>query len=225
MVIPVILLGGILTGWFTPTEAGVIAIVYILVVVIPILNRGHLKNLPRDFAHAGLIYSLPLITIGAASAFGWMLAYLRGPIVVSGWISDFAGNDPAKIMFALVALFVIVGDFIEPVPCIVIFMPIVAALTEAGGINSVHMGVVLIVTLAFGLITPPYGLALLMASKFVGVRFSQALAASLSIYVVFFVTIAACIFIPDTVLFLPRHLFPESVGCFKNPSGTGYICP
>jgi hypothetical protein len=188
-VIPLILVGGMMTGWFTPTEAGVIAVVYILVVVIPFLNIGHLKRLPRDFCHAGLIYSLPLITIGAASAFGWMLAYLRGPIVVSGWISEFAGNDPAKIMFALVLLFTIVGDFIEPVPCIVIFMPIVVVLTEAGGINSVHMGVVLIVTLAFGLITPPYGLALLMASKFIGVRFSQALRASLSIYVVFFLTI------------------------------------
>src|ERR1700684_3414474 len=129
LVIPVILLGGILSGWFTPTEAGVIAITYILVVVIPVLKRGHLRNLPRDFAHAGLIYSLPLITIGAASAFGWMLAYLRGPIVVSGWISGFAGNDPARIMFALVLLFTIVGDFIEPIPCIVIFMPIVAVLT------------------------------------------------------------------------------------------------
>jgi C4-dicarboxylate transporter DctM subunit len=206
LVIPVILLGGIL-------------------VVIPILNRGHLRHLPRDFCHAGLIYSLPLITIGAASAFGWMLAYLRGPIVVSGWISQVAGNNPYKIMFALVALFTIVGDFIEPVPCIVIFMPIVAVLVDQGGINSVHMGVVLIVTLAFGLITPPYGLALLMASKFVGVRFSQALMASLSIYIVFFVTIAACIFIPDVVLYLPRHVFPESIGCFKNPSGVGYICP
>jgi C4-dicarboxylate transporter DctM subunit len=58
------------------------------------LNFGHLRNLPRDFAHAGLIYSLPLITIGAASAFGWMLACLRGPIGVSGWISGLAGNDP-----------------------------------------------------------------------------------------------------------------------------------
>jgi hypothetical protein len=76
-----------------------------------------------------------------------------------------------------------------------------------------------------GLITPPYGLALLMASKFVGVRFSQALHASLSIYVVFFATIAAAIFLPDVVLWLPKHLFPESVGCFKNPSGAGYICP
>jgi C4-dicarboxylate transporter, DctM subunit len=225
LVIPIILVGGMMTGWFTPTEAGVVAVVYILLVVIPSLNRGHLRNLPRDFCHAGLIYSLPLITIGAASAFGWMLAYLRGPIVVSGWISSFAGDDPAKIMFALVLLFTIVGDFIEPVPCIVIFMPIVVALTDAGGINSVHMGVVLIVTLAFGLITPPYGLALLMASKFVGVRFSKALVASLSIYVVFFITIAVCIFVPDIVLFLPRHVFPESIGCFKNPSAPGYICP
>ncbi|HYM33307.1 MAG TPA: TRAP transporter large permease subunit, partial [Candidatus Cybelea sp.] len=112
-----------------------------------------------------------------------------------------------------------------PVPAIVIFMPIVNALTEQAGINSVHMGVVLIVTLAFGLITPPYGLALLMASKFVNVRFSQALRASLSIYVIFFATIAFAILFPEAILWLPKHVLPESVGCFKNPSGTGYICP
>src|SRR5260221_420223 len=100
-------------------------------------------------------------------------------------------------MFLLVALFPVVGDFIEPIPCIVIFMPIVAALAEAGGINAVNMGVVLIVTLAFGLITPPYGLALVMASNFVGVRFSLALKASLSIYVAFVVTLAARTSFPE----------------------------
>ena len=155
LLIPVILLGGVLTGWFTPTEAGVVAVAYILVVVIPILNRKHMRMLPRDFVHAGLVFTLPVITIAAASAFGWMLAYLRGPIVVSEWITSMGGTDPYKIMFLLVALFVIVGDFIEPIPAIVIFMPVVNALTQAGGINSVHMGVVLIITLAFGLITPP----------------------------------------------------------------------
>ncbi len=225
MMIPVILLGGILTGWFTPTEAGVVAVLWILLVVIPALNPRHLTKLPYDFCLAGLIFSLPLITIGAANAFGWMLAYLRGAIVLADWITSIAGNDPGRIMLLMVALFTVVGDFIEPVPTIIIFMPLVNALVAAGDINPVHMGVVLIATLAFGLITPPYGLVLLMAAKFVGVRFSQALRAAVSIYVVFFITILFTIYFPAVVLWLPKHVVPASVGCFKAPDGTGYICP
>ena len=225
LMIPIILLGGILTGWFTPTEAGVVAVAYILLVVLPLLQPTHWRQLPADFVQAGLVFSLPLITIAAASAFGWLVAYLRGPIVVSAWIASVAGTDPMAVMFLLVLVFVIVGDFIEPIPAIIIFMPVVNQLSEAAGINSVHMGVVLIVTLAFGLITPPYGLALLMASKFVNTRFSTALRASLPIYVIFLVTIAFTILVPDAILFLPKTLFPESVGCFKAPGGTGYICP
>src|SRR5436190_2230792 len=155
LVIPVIIMGGILTGWFTPTEAGLVAVVYILVV----------------------------------------------------------------------AAFVIIGDFVDAIPAIIIFMPIINKLTEIGEINPVHMGVVIIVTLAFGLITPPYGIALLMAAKFVDVRFSVALVRSLPLYVVFFAVIAFCILFPDVVLWLPKQVLPESVGCFKSPGGTGYICP
>ena len=103
LMIPVILLGGILTGWFTPTEAGVVAVVWIIAVVIPALNRGHLRKIPYDFCLAGLIFSLPLITIGAANAFGWMLAYLRGAIVIADWITSIAGNDPHLIMLLMVA--------------------------------------------------------------------------------------------------------------------------
>ncbi|MEI8275264.1 MAG: TRAP transporter large permease [Hyphomicrobiales bacterium] len=225
LVIPIIIMGGILTGQFTPTEAGVIAVAYIVFVAIPLLNRGHLVNLPRDMAMTGLLYSIPLITIGAASMFGWMLAYLRGPAVVSGWISSTAGGDPFMIMLLLVALFIVVGDFIDAIPAIIIFMPIITDLTVNSSINPVHMGVVIIVTLAFGLITPPYGLCLLMASKFIEVKFSKAMFASLPIYIVFFAAIAFCIFFPEVVLWLPKHLLPESVGCFKNPSGAGYLCP
>src|SRR5471030_1939893 len=225
LMIPIILLGGILTGWFTPTEAGVVAVVWILGVVIPALNRGHLRQLPYDFCLAGLIFSLPLITIGAANAFGWMLAYLRGASVIADWITAIAGSDPHLIMLLMVALFTVIGDFIEPVPTIIIFMPLVNALTQAGNVNGVHMGVVLIATLAFGLITPPYGLVLLMASKFVGVSFGKALRAALPIYVVFLVTICFTIYFPKVVLWLPKQVIPESVGCFKNPSGAGYICP
>jgi C4-dicarboxylate transporter, DctM subunit len=225
LMIPVIIMGGILTGQFTPTEAGIIAVAYIVFVAIPLLNPHHYRRLPRDMALTGLLYSIPLITIGAASAFGWMLAYLRGPAVVSEWIASAAGNDPFMIMLLLVGLFVIVGDFIDAVPAIIIFMPLIMDLTKNADINPVHMGVVIITTLAFGLITPPYGLCLLMAAKFVGIKFSRAMLASLPIYIIFFAAIAFTIFFPDIVLWLPKKLLPQSVGCFPNPNGPGYICP
>jgi C4-dicarboxylate transporter DctM subunit len=225
LVIPVIIMGGILSGWFTPTEAGIAAVSYIVLIVIPILRPRHIMHLPRDFMHAGLLYAIPMAAVAGASAFGWMLAYLRGPDMVSGLIESTAGTDPTIILFLLVVLFVIVGDFIDAVPAIIIFMPIVTVLAELGDINSVHMGVVIVTTLAFGLITPPYGLSLLMASKFCEVRFTAAMYASLPLYLVFFATIAFCIFFPDIILWLPKQVLPESVGCFKSPTGAGYICP
>ena len=225
LMIPVIIMGGILTGWFTPTEAGMAAVVYILFIAIPFLARQHIRDLPRVFMYTGLLYSIPLITVAAASAFGWMLAYLKGPDVVAAWVEQTAGPDPMLILFLLVGVFIIVGDFVDAVPAIIIFMPIINKLTELGSINSVHMGVCIIVTLAFGLITPPYGITLLMASKFTNVRFSVAMFRSLPLYVVFLVTIVFCILFPQVVLWLPKTVLPESVGCFKAPGGTGYICP
>jgi tripartite ATP-independent transporter DctM subunit len=225
LLIPVIIMGGILSGWFTPTEAGIAAVCYIVLVLIPVLRPSHIPNLPRDFMHAGLLYAIPMAAVAGASAFGWMLAYLRAPDMVSGWIAATAGTDPTVILFLLVVLFVIVGDFVDAVPAIIIFMPIVTALGTLGDINSVHLGVVIITTLVFGLITPPYGLSLLMASKFCNVRFTTAMYASLPLYLVFFATIAFCIFFPDVVLWLPKQVLPESVGCFKSPTGPGYICP
>jgi TRAP-type C4-dicarboxylate transport system permease large subunit len=77
----------------------------------------------------------------------------------------------------------------------------------------------------FGLITPPYGLSLLIAAKFVGVPFYQAMVRSFPLYIAFLLTIAFTVLFPGIVLFLPKWLLPQSVGCFRNPSGTGYICP
>ena len=225
LVIPVIIMGGILTGWFTPTEAGMIAAAYIIFVLIPALRPQHIYQLPKDFMYAGLLYSLPLAAVAGASAFGWMVAYLRGPDIVAEYITALAGNDGAMIMLLLVVLFIIVGDFIDAVPAIIIFMPIINKLTEVGSINPLHMGVVIITTLVFGLITPPYGLSLLVASKYVGVGFGKALVRSLPLYVVFLATIAFTVLSPKVVLWLPKQLFPESLGCFKAPDGKGYICP
>src|ERR671916_844614 len=203
LLIPFMIVGGILGGLFTPTEAGMVAVVYTIVVVIPLLVRGHLRNLPRDFMHAGVLYSLPLMAVAGASALAYVIAYLQAPEAVSGLVEAIAGTNPTLIMFLIVVALVIAGDFLDAIPTIVIAMPVIAGLVELGGIDPVHMGVVAIVTLAFGLITPPYGLALLLAATFAEVPFSRTLVKALPIYLVFFVVISLLVLLPDLVLWLP----------------------
>lgn len=223
--IPIIIVGGILTGQFTPVEAGAVALVYVILVVLPLMNRGHFKHLWHDFIMAGALYALPMMAVAGASAFGWVLAYLRGPDVVSGWIEHVAGHNGTAILFLIVVILTIVGDFLEGIPAIIIFMPLFLVLQKLGNLQAVHMGVVIIVTLAFGLITPPYGLALLLSSSLAGVPWPRALLASLPLYLIFFFIIALIIVFPELVLWLPRLLFPQSLGCFPSPTGAGLICP
>ncbi len=224
LVIPIIIVGGILTGQFTPVEAGAVALVYVIGVLLPLINRTHFRKLAGNFVMAGALYALPMMAVASASAFGWVLAYLRGPQVVSGWIEHVAGHSSTAILFLVVGILTIVGDFLEGIPAIIIFMPLFLELMQLGHIQPVHMGVCIIVTLAFGLITPPYGLALLLSSSLQGVAWPRALVASLPLYVIFFLVIALIIVFPQLVLWLPRLLFPQSIGCFQNAFG-GLTCP
>lgn len=223
--VPVIILGGILTGQFTPTEAGMAAVAYTVFILIPLIARGRLPQLFTDFKAVAILYTLPLMAVAAASAFAYIIAYMRAPEIASGAISHIAGHNGHLILLLLVLLLVIAGDFLDAIPAIVIFMPVIQALQQLGDLNPVHVGVVVVVTLAFGMITPPYGLSLLLSTSFAGVSFSKGLLRSIPIYGVFAVAIVILVFVPDISLWLPRHVVPEAVGCFPKPGGSGYICP
>lgn len=225
LMVPVIIMGGILGGIFTPTEAGMVSVVYIIVVVIPLTARKHLPNLFRDFVHGGVLFSLPMIAVAGASAFAWLFTYLGGATAISDFMFGVAGTNPVVIMFTMVAVLVVVGQFIDAIPAIVMFMPIIISLTQLGEINPVHMGVVVIVTLALGLITPPYGLSLLLASSFAKVPFFAGVKKAIPIYGVFVLIIILLVLLPDTALWLPRQIVPEATGCFPAPGGEGFICP
>jgi C4-dicarboxylate transporter DctM subunit len=225
LMIPVIIMGGILGGFFTPTEAGMVAVVYIIVVVIPALARGHLRKLFRDFIHGGVLYSLPMIAVAGASVFAWLFTFLGGASAVADLMSRTAGDNPVTIMFAVVLMLVIVGQFIDAIPAIVVFTPIIVSLIELGDVNPVHMGVVVIVTLALGLITPPYGLSLLLATSFAKVPFLAGVRKALPLYGLFAGIITLLILSPETALWLPRLVVPRATGCFPAPGGEGFICP
>jgi C4-dicarboxylate transporter DctM subunit len=225
LMIPIIIVGGVASGVFTPAEAGMIAVAYIIVVLLPLMARGHFRQLPRDFMEAAVLYSLPMSAVAAASAVGWLMAYLGAPDIVHGWIEAAAGDNRIVIMYLMVIVLTIAGDFLDGVPAIAIFMPIIISLSQLGHIHAVHMGVLIIVSLAFGLITPPYGLILLLSSTLAGVSFVRALRRAVPLYCVYFFVISIIIFFPNVVLWLPRLIVPTSVGCFPSPSGSGYICP
>ena len=147
LMIPVIIIGSILGGVITPAEAGMTAVMYALIVLLPLLNRGHFRRLPTDIAMAAILYAIPLTAVAAASSFGWMLAYLGGADIIMGWVSALGTTDPRAILCFVAVLFLIVGDFLDGLPAIIILMPVILSLERLGHINSVHMGVVVIVTL------------------------------------------------------------------------------
>src|SRR5262245_24036313 len=128
-------------------------------------------------------------------------------------------------MYPMVVSLTIAGDFLDGVPAIAIFMPIIVSLAQLGHIHPVHMGVLIIVSLAFGLITPPYGLILLLSSTLAGVPFTRALRQSVPLYGLFFLVITLIIFFPNVVLWLRRLIIPTSVGCFPNPTCLASPCP
>jgi C4-dicarboxylate transporter, DctM subunit len=225
LMIPIIIAGGVLSGLFTPSEAGAAAVVYTLFVALPIINRRHFRQLGQDLMNAAVLYSVPMITIASASAFGWMIAFLHGQNAVAGWIQSVSGTNALVILMLITLMFVIVGDFLDSIPAIIIFMPIIIALTTLGHILPLHMAVVVVITLAFGLVTPPYGTSLLIATTLADTTFYQGLKASIALYPVFLIVIGVVIFFPDVALWLPRWLLPQSVGCFQSPNGSGMICP
>ena len=160
---------------------------------------------------AAILYAIPLTAVAAASSFGWMLAYLGGADIIMGWVRALGTTDPRAILCFVAVLFLIVGDFLDGLPAIIILMPVILSLERLGHINSVHMGVVVIVTLAFGLITPPCGIILLLSSTLAGVSFSRALRQSAAIYIVFLVVIAVIILLPGYGA-VPAAPFSAAVG-------------
>src|SRR5207302_10648286 len=112
LMIPVIIVGGVAFGVITPAAAGMIAGTYILFVLIPLLNRGHLRHLPNDFMEAAVLYSLPMAAVASASSVGWLFGYVGGLQIVYGWIVAIAGDNCIVIMYLmLLVLFIVVLFF------------------------------------------------------------------------------------------------------------------
>jgi len=163
LVLPVLILGGIASGAFTPTEASVVAVFYALFAGRVIYRTLTWPMLPSILARSALMTAAVLIIVAMSAAFAWVLTISRVPQELTAFIVDLK-LSPIAFLLAVNLLLLAFGIFIEPLPGIVVLVPILAPIAHALGINDLQFGIVVIVNLTMGMITPPVGGLLFVTS-------------------------------------------------------------
>lgn len=208
LMLPLIILGGITSGVFTATEAAAVAVVYGLVLMMLVYRSLPLQKLPGIFAEAIVAYSLAMFAVACAGVMGWLIAYLNAPQLISAYIMGMT-QSPLGIFLLIVVFLLVVGTFLSPITAIIIFLPIIQGLGNAAGIHPIHLGITVVLTLSIGMITPPYGICLLIASQIGGIPAPRAFIATLPMIGLALGIILLGVLIPDLFLFLPKLLVPN----------------
>jgi tripartite ATP-independent transporter DctM subunit len=205
---PFIIIGGKIFGWFTATEAACIAVLYAGALSIFVYREMNMKGLRQAFSETGRLSAITLFCVGTASAFGWLLAYYKIPeAMLSGVIAWDMG--PIATGFFIAGVFLVVGCFLDAIPAIIIVGTILQPMAEHAGLHPIHFAMISIVSLAFGLVTPPYGLCLMIACSVAGIRITDALKDTLIMLVPMMLVLALLIVWPDMALLLPRLIEPD----------------
>jgi tripartite ATP-independent transporter DctM subunit len=207
---PVIIVGGIVGGFFTPTEASVVAVVYSILLGLFVYRTLGPVELPRVLYDSARFAAISLFAIGTASAFGWALAYFHIPRALVAEIEAMGlGLYGTGIMVAVA--FLIIGMFIDAIPAIIILGTVLAPVAAAVGMHPIHFAIIGVVSLAFGLVTPPYGLCLLIACAIGEIPVLRALKDVGIILLPMLGVLLLIILLPDLILALPRLLLPRFV--------------
>jgi len=202
---PVIIVGGIVGGIVTPTEASAIAVFYSIFVGVAIYKSLSLKDIMEELMKTAKFSSIILFAIGTAAIYGWVFAYFQIPAYIVRHLSGLS-NNPTVILVICAFCFLVIGAFLDAVPAIIILAPLLQPVADAVGIDRMHFAIVCNVTLGVGLITPPYGLTLLISSEIAGINCVQAMK-EVGLFFVFMLGIVALIIsFPDLFLLLPRLL-------------------
>jgi len=195
---PVIIVGGIVFGIVTPTEASFIAVVYSLILGVIIYRTIPIKKVSPILLKTAKLACLVLFAVGTASIYAWVLVNVLGSLTTS----------PTIMLFIITIIFLIVGTFMDAVPAIVVLGPLLKPLAEHVGIHPLHFGIVGVMALAFGLVTPPYGLCLLIASEIAGVNCMKVLKEVGAFLFVMLLVLVIIILFPGITLWVPKLFMP-----------------
>ncbi|MGE7545989.1 TRAP transporter large permease [Sporosarcina newyorkensis] len=205
LLIPVIILGGIYGGVFTPTEAAAIACFYGIIVSVFLYKEVKIKDLPYIAFRACLLCAPVIIIIGISSGFGLILTITEVPTVIADFILGISANK-IVILLLINILLLIVGTFMETNAAIIILTPILLPIVTALGVNPIHFGLIMILNLAIGFITPPLGANLFMAAQISNTKFELLMKAIIPWIIVMIIVLLLVTYIPAISLFLPKLL-------------------
>lgn len=197
---PILILGGIYSGIFTPTEASVVAVAYGLIVSLLVYRQLSFAELGRVFARSALTSAGILLIVAVAAAFGFVLTLNRVPHQVGQWIMGVA-SDPIAFLLLVNMLLLALGMVLETLSAIIILAPILLPVAVSFGIDPVHFGMIMICNLAIGMLTPPVGVNLFIASEVAGVKLEQMIKPLLIFLLVLVINLMVITYIPGISLF------------------------
>jgi tripartite ATP-independent transporter DctM subunit len=207
---PGIVVGGVVFGVATPTEASVLAVLYTLVIGVLVYRSIGVGALPAVFYETARLASISLFCIGTASAFGWLLAFYRIPTAIMNVLAPHA-TGVTSVGLIVAGVFLVVGCFIDAIPAMIIFGNLMLPLAERVHMHPVHFAIIGVVSLAFGLVTPPYGLCLLISCTIGRIEVVDCIRDVATLLIAMLLVLAFIIFFPNAILFFPRLVMPTFV--------------
>ncbi len=203
LVMPVIILGGILTGVFTPTEAAVVAVVYAFFLAAVVYRELKLRDLPKIAYFTVRTTGVVALVIAAASAFAWVLTALRIPQQLTALVVSVT-TEPWQFLLLVNVLLLVLGTFLEAIPIIIIMGPILYPVAQSFGIDPIHFGIIIMANTGVGFIMPPMGVCLYAAMAISGLRLSRILGYLFPYILGLVASLMVITYVPAFSLWLPR---------------------
>ncbi len=202
---PVIILGGVMSGIFPPTESAVVATVYAFFLAMFVYRELSFRELMKVAANSAVSSAVILIIISAATPFGWIMATGKVPQTFTKALLEFSSN-PVVIYGAITLLILILGTFMETTSLIILMTPIVLPIVKSMGIHPVHFGIALLMNTAIGSLTPPLSVCLFTACRIVGLRIEESFPDIIWVILVVFAVLMATILFEPLSMWLPMTL-------------------
>ena len=204
---PIILIGGIVTGLFTPTESAAFACLYALLIGIFFYHTIKVKELPGIIMDTMKQSCLSLFALAAACALGELMSYYQLNVIVQRFFMALPGGYMVFILVTVLFL-LFVGMFMDVVPAMILFVPIILPCATSLGMSPLMLGLIIIITLALGLTTPPYGLCLLIASSIADLSVERSFKGVLPYFLVALGVLLVLVLFPNVFIAIPKALFP-----------------